>query len=101
MKKLVVVLMALVLVFTLAGCNKEEVYTQKEVDDLILELRVELQEKYVQTYDDNKLYSGCITEDEQIVCQGISVATRDYVYDTQVYAVSLERRIIKLEDELK
>jgi uncharacterized lipoprotein NlpE involved in copper resistance len=100
MKKLVVVLMALVLVFTLAGCNKEEVYTQQEVDELILELRVELAEKYVQSYDD-KLYTDCITEDEKIVCQGISVATRDYVYDTQVYAVSLERRIIKLEDELK
>ena len=100
MKKLLVLVTVLLLAVTLVGCSKEEVYTQEEVDNLILELRVELQEKYVQTYD-GKFYSSCEVKDEQIICQGISLDLRDYVFDTKTYAVTLERRIIELEELLK
>lgn len=38
MKKLLLVLLALVLTFALTGCNTEEVYTKDEIDQMFLEI---------------------------------------------------------------
>ena len=58
MKKLLIVL-ALVLMVTLSGCNKEEVYTEKEVNDLlsVLEDENELLSERVELLEGNQLIS--------------------------------------------
>ena len=108
MKKIIGILV-IVMVFMLAGCeetepkecevgydwdrmfekcvprdyNNDELYTQKEVDEMIIDIRQDLMQYYIQSYD-GKLYTNCRIEDSIKVCDEIILD--DYVTKAYLWA---------------